>query len=154
ILTGGDPLVLSPRRLREVMKALAEIAHVKIVRIHTRVPVADPARITPDLVRAIRMKGKATYVAVHVNHVREVTSAAREGLARMADAGIPLLSQTVLLRGVNDTPETLGALMRALVECRVKPYYLHHGDLAPGTGHLRTGIAAGQALMRALHGRL
>jgi lysine 2,3-aminomutase len=154
ILTGGDPLVLSPRRLREVMKALAEIAHVKIVRIHTRVPVADPARMTPELVRAIKMKAKATYVAVHVNHVRELTGAARDGLARMADAGIPLVSQTVLLKGINDTPEMLGALMRALVECRVKPYYLHHGDLAPGTSHLRTGIATGQALMRALHGRL
>jgi lysine 2,3-aminomutase len=154
ILTGGDPLVLSPRRLREVMKALAAIAHVKIVRIHTRVPVADPARMTSELVRAIKMKGKATYVAVHVNHVRELTDAAREGLSRMADAGIPLLSQTVLLKDVNDTPEALGELMRALVECRVKPYYLHHGDLAPGTGHLRTDIATGQALMRALHGRL
>jgi lysine 2,3-aminomutase len=102
----------------------------------------------------MKVKGKATYVAVHVNHVHELTGAAREGLARMADAGIPLLSQTVLLKGVNDTPETLGELMRALVECRVKPYYLHHGDLAPGTSHLRTGVAAGQALMRALHGRL
>jgi lysine 2,3-aminomutase len=154
ILTGGDPLVLSPRRVREVMKALGEIAHVKIVRIHTRVPVAEPARITAELVRAMKVKGKATYVAVHVNHVRELTEAARVGLARMADAGIPLLSQTVLLKGVNDTPEALGQLMRALVECRVKPYYLHHGDLAPGTGHLRTDIATGQALMRALHGRL
>jgi lysine 2,3-aminomutase len=154
ILTGGDPLVLSPRRLRAVMQSLGEIAHVKIVRIHTRVPVADPAHMTSELVRAMKMKGKATYVAVHVNHVRELTAAAREGLARMADAGIPLVSQTVLLKGVNDTAEALGELMRALVECRVKPYYLHHGDLAPGTGHLRTDIATGQALMRALHGRL
>jgi lysine 2,3-aminomutase len=154
ILTGGDPLVLSPRRLREVMKELDEIAHVKIVRIHTRIPVAEPTRITAELVRAMKVKSKATYVAVHVNHVRELTVAARAGLARMADAGIPLLSQTVLLKGVNDTPETLGELMRTLVECRVKPYYLHHGDLAPGTGHLRTDIAMGQVLMRALHGRL
>ena len=84
----------------------------------------------------------------------ELTDAARLGLARMADAGIPLVSQTVLLKGVNDTPEALGELMRALLECRVKPYYLHHGDLAPGTSHLRTDIATGQALMRALHGRL
>ena len=116
ILTGGDPLVLSPRRLREVTKALAEIDHVKIVRIHTRVPIADPARITPELVRAMKAKGKATYVAVHVNHARELTPQARVAVARMADAGIPLLSQSVLLKGVNDTAEALGDLMRALVE--------------------------------------
>ena len=154
ILTGGDPLVLSARRLREVMKALESIDHVKIVRIHTRVPIADPARITPELVRAIKIKGKATYVALHVNHARELSLEVRSAIARMADAGIPLLAQTVLLSGVNDNAETLGALMRALVECRIKPYYLHHGDLAPGTSHLRTDIATGQALMRDMHGRL
>ncbi|MGC1465073.1 MAG: lysine-2,3-aminomutase-like protein [Pseudolabrys sp.] len=154
ILTGGDPLVLSPRRLRSVMKALAAIEHVKIVRIHTRVPVAEPERISPELVRAMRLKGKAVYVAVHVNHARELTARARAACARIVDAGIPMLSQSVLLASVNDTPAALGELMRALVECRIKPYYLHHGDLAPGTSHLRTGIATGQALMRAMHGRL
>jgi len=153
ILTGGDPLVLSARRLRAVMKALSEIAHVKVVRIHTRVPIADPARITSDLVRAMKFKGKPTYVAVHVNHARELTPRARAACARLADAGIPLLGQSVLLAGVNDTPEALGELMRALVECRIKPYYLHHGDLAPGTAHLRTDIANGQDLMRSLRGR-
>jgi lysine 2,3-aminomutase len=132
ILTGGDPLVLSARRLRAVMTSLAAIEHVKVVRIHTRVPIADPARITPDLVRAMKIKGKPTYVAVHVNHARELTANARASCARMADAGIPLLAQSVLLAGVNDTPETLGELMRLLVECRIKPYYLHHGDLASG----------------------
>ena len=154
ILTGGDPLVLSPRRLRGVMKRLAEIAHVKVLRIHTRVPVAEPARITAELVRAIKVKGKPTYVALHINHARELTPAARAACARMADAGIPLLGQSVLLKGVNDSPEVLGDLLRALVECRIKPYYLHHGDLAPGTGHLRTDIATGQDLMRKLRGRL
>ncbi len=154
ILTGGDPLVLSARRLRAVMKALSEIEHVKVVRIHSRVPIADPARITPDLVRALKIKGKPTYVAVHVNHARELSPKARAACARMADAGIPLLAQSVLLKGVNDTPQALGALMRALVECRIKPYYLHHGDLAPGTAHLRTDIATGQDLMRGLRGRL
>ena len=153
ILTGGDPLVLSARRLRAVMQALRGIDHVKIVRIHTRVPVADPARITPDFVRAMKASGKATYVALHVNHARELTDTARSAIARMADAGLVLLGQSVLLKGVNDTAAALGALMRALVECRVKPYYLHHGDLAPGTGHLRTDIATGQALMRELRGR-
>jgi lysine 2,3-aminomutase len=158
ILTGGDPLVLSPRRLRGVMKALGEIPHVKVVRIHTRVPIADPSRVTPELVRALKMKGegkgKPTYVAVHVNHARELSPPAHDACARFADAGMPLLAQTVLLSGVNDTRETMEALMRALVECRIKPYYLHHGDLAPGTSHLRTNIATGQALMRGLRGRL
>jgi lysine 2,3-aminomutase len=154
ILTGGDPLVLSARRLRETMKALAGIDHVKVVRIHTRVPIADPKRITPELVRAMKIKGKPTYVALHVNHPRELSPAVRIAVARLADAGMPLVSQTVLLKGVNDNAETLAALMRALVECRVKPYYLHHGDLAPGTSHLRTDIATGQNLMRQLRGRV
>jgi lysine 2,3-aminomutase len=154
ILTGGDPLVLSPRRLRGVVSRLAQIEHVKVIRVHTRVPVADPARITPELVRALKAKGKATYVVLHANHARELTDAAREACARLVDAGIPMLSQSVLLNGVNDDAQTLGALMRALVECRIKPYYLHHGDLAPGTSHLRTSIERGQELMRALRGRL
>jgi lysine 2,3-aminomutase len=153
ILTGGDPLILSPRRLRAVMKSLAAIDHVKVVRIHTRMPVAEPDRVTADLVRALKIKGKPTYVAVHVNHPRELTAQAREACTRLADAGIPLLSQTVLLAGVNDTPDVMSELMRALVECRIKPYYLHHSDLAPGTGHLRTDIATGQELMRSLRGR-
>ena len=154
IVTGGDPLILSPRRLRDLVRRLAAIAHVKVLRFHTRAPVVDPGRITPTLVRALKAPGKASYVALHANHPREFTPAACAAIARLADAGIPLLGQSVLLRGVNDDAETLGALMRAFVENRVKPYYLHHGDLAPGTGHLRTTIAEGQALMRALRGRL
>ena len=154
ILTGGDPLVLSPRRLRAVMKELAAIAHVKVVRIHTRVPVAAPERISAEMVRALKASGRATYVAVHVNHARELTPGARAALARMADAGLVLLGQSVLLKGVNDETQSLAELMRALVECRVKPYYLHHADLAPGTAHLRTDIDTGQTLMRGLHGRL
>jgi lysine 2,3-aminomutase len=154
ILTGGDPLVLSPRRLGEIVAALAGIEHVKIVRVHSRVPVAAPARITPALVRALKVAGKATYVVLHANHARELTAKARAACARLIDAGIPMLSQSVLLRGVNDDAATLGELMRALVECRIKPYYLHHGDLAPGTAHWRTTIGEGQELMRALHGRL
>ena len=153
ILTGGDPLVLSARRLREVMTALAAIDHVKVVRIHTRVPIAEPARITAELVRAIRIKGKAVYVALHVNHPRELTPEARAAAARMADAGIPLLAQSVLLAGVNDRSDVMQELMRALVECRIKPYYLHHADLAPGTAHLRTSVETGQGLMRELRGR-
>jgi lysine 2,3-aminomutase len=158
ILTGGDPLVLSPRRLREVVRALERIDHVKIVRVHTRVPVVAPGRITAELIRAIKAprnaSRKATYVVLHANHPRELSARARAACARIIDAGIPMLSQSVLLRGVNDDPDTLAALMRTLVENRIKPYYLHHGDLAPGTGHLRTTIPQGQALVRALHGRL
>jgi len=152
ILTGGDPLLLSPRRLKSVVARLAAIDHVKIIRVHTRMPVAAPDRISPALARALRTD-KAVFVVLHANHPRELTAGARGACARFIDVGIPMLSQSVLLHGVNDDVETLGALMRALVECRIKPYYLHHADLAPGTAHLRTSIAQGQSLMRALHGR-
>jgi lysine 2,3-aminomutase len=154
ILTGGDPFMLSPRRIAEVTARLGEIAHVKVLRWHTRVPAVEPARVTPELVAALKSAGKTVYVALHANHPRELTEAARAACARIVDAGVPLLSQTVLLRGVNDDAETLAQLMRAFVEARVKPYYLHHLDLAPGTGHFRTTLAEGQALMRALRGRL
>jgi lysine 2,3-aminomutase len=154
ILTGGDPLVLAARRVRAVMRQLAAIDHVKIIRVHTRVPVVAPALITPELARALRSQAQATYVVLHINHARELTQQARAACAQLVDAGIPLLSQTVLLKGVNDAPATLAELFRALVENRIKPYYLHHADLAPGTGHLRTTIADGQRLMRALRGTL
>jgi lysine 2,3-aminomutase len=147
-------LILSPRRLRDLTRRLAAIEHVKVLRFHTRVPAVDPGRITPALVRALKTPTKTTYVALHANHPREFTAAARAAIARLADAGIPLLGQSVLLRGVNDDAGTLEALMRAFVENRVKPYYLHHGDLAPGTAHLRVPIAEGQALIRALRGRV
>lgn len=153
ILSGGDPLILSARRLKDVVARLAAIDHVKVIRIHTRVPAVAPEKITPALVRALRARGKATFVVLHVNHPRELTKEARAACGRLVDAGIPMLSQSVLLRGVNDDVDTLGALMRALVECRIKPYYLHHADLAPGTAHWRTTIAEGQNLMRALRGR-
>jgi lysine 2,3-aminomutase len=154
ILTGGDPLLLSARRLRDVMQGLAAIAQVKVIRFHTRIPVVDPDAITPQMVKALRSSGKATYVALHANHARELTPAARAACARLVDAGIPMLGQSVLLRGVNDDPHSLGELMRAMVETRIKPYYLHHGDLAPGTGAMRTTLDEGQALMRAIRGDL
>jgi lysine 2,3-aminomutase len=154
ILTGGDPLVLSPRRLREILRKLAEMPHVKVIRIHTRMPIAAPDAITPELVRALKVKNKPTYVALHVNHARELSGRARAALARMTQAGLPLLGQSVLLKGVNDTPEALEDLMRALVEAGVKPYYLHHPDLAPGTSHLRVDIATGRALVQSLRGRV
>jgi lysine 2,3-aminomutase len=154
ILTGGDPFMLSPRRIAEVTRRLGQVAHVKVLRWHTRVPVADPGRVTDELVAALRVAGKTVYVALHANHPRELTDAARTACARLVDAGVPLLSQTVLLKGVNDDAETLAALMRAFVEARVKPYYLHHLDAAPGTGHFRVSIAEGRRLMRSLRGRL
>jgi len=154
IFTGGDPLVLSARRLGEVMRAIAAIDHVKIVRLHTRLPIVSPDKITPALVRALKASGKTTYVALHANHPRELTPAVWAACARLIDAGIPMVSQSVLLRGVNDDAATLEALMRAFVECRIKPYYLHHADMAPGTAHFRTTIEDGQALMRALRGRV
>lgn len=154
IVTGGDPLVLSARRIRDIGERLAKIGHVKVVRFHTRVPAVDPAAITDAMVVALQTSGKAVYVALHANHPRELTVEARAACARIVDAGIPMISQTVLLAGVNDDPDTLGDLMRAFVETRIKPYYLHHHDYAPGTAHLRTSIQTGQALMKALRGTI
>jgi len=149
IVTSGDPLVLSPRRLRSLMDRLAAIDHVKVVRFHTRVPAVEPERVTLELAAALRTEGLAVYVALHANHARELTLEARAACARLVDAGVPMISQTVLLAGVNDTPEVLAELMRAFVETRIKPYYLHHGDYAPGTGHLRKSLGEGRDLMKA-----
>ena len=154
ILTGGDPFVMSPRRVQAVTQALGAIPHVKIIRWHTRVPVVAPERVTAEFVEALATSAATVYVALHANHPRELTGAARKAIARLVDAGVPVVSQSVLLRGVNDDVDTLEALMRAFVEARVKPYYLHHGDLAPGTAHFRTTLAEGQALMAALRQRL
>lgn len=154
ILTGGDPLTLAPRRLRELATRLAAVPHVRILRVHTRLPIVAPERVGAELIEALRAAGKTVYVAIHANHPRELTAAARAACAKLTDAGFSLVSQTVLLRGVNDEVETLAALMRAFVEARIKPYYLHHPDLAPGTAHFRMPIAEGQALVRALLGRL
>jgi lysine 2,3-aminomutase len=153
ILSGGDPLVLSPRRLRAMVEAIAAIDHVKVIRLHSRVPAVDPLRITPDLVQALKWRG-ATYVVLHVNHAQELSPAALQACAALVDAGIPMLSQSVLLKGVSDSAATLESLFRTLIANRIKPYYLHHGDLAQGTGHFRTSIAQGQSLMRDLRGRL
>jgi lysine 2,3-aminomutase len=154
ILTGGDPFVLTARRAADLTTRLADIDHVKVLRWHTRVPAVDPERVTPDFVAALKSPHAATYVALHANHAREFTPAAREACARIVDAGIPMLSQTVLLKGINDDAETLADLMRTFVENRIKPYYLHHADMAPGTSHFRTTIEHGQALMRELRRRV
>ena len=153
IFSGGDPLMLSDRRLGEIVARLNDIPHVKILRIHTRYPVVEPERITQNLIKAL--KGRVpVYILLHCNHARELTDAARAACARLVDAGFPMLSQSVLLRGINDTAESLQALMRAFVEARVKPHYLHHTDLAKGTGHFRVPIAEGQKLLRAMRGTM
>ena len=146
--------MLSPRRAAALTRALEAIPHVKVIRWHTRMPVADPERITSEFVAAIRSPNKAVYVAVHCNHPRELTLIVRAACARLIDAGIPLLSQTVLLKGVNDDIETLEQLMRGFIEARIKPYYLHHADLAPGTSHFRTTVEQGQGLVRQLRDRV
>ena len=153
ILTGGDPLVVSPRQLNEVMDALCGTEHVQVIRIHTRVPIADPSRITAELCAALKRE-KAIYIAVHINHAQEITPKVEAALRMLHDAGCVLLSQSVLLKGVNDDANTLEDLFRQLTALRVKPYYLHHPDLAPGTGHFRLSLKRGQAIMKELLGRL
>jgi lysine 2,3-aminomutase len=153
ILTGGDPFFLKPKKIMEILQALEEIKHVDIIRIHTRVPIVDSKRITEEMVGALKTSSKAIYIMIHVNHPSEFTDVVKGACARFVDAGIPVLGQTVLLKGVNDTPEVMGALMRVLVKNRIKPYYLHHGDLAQGTAHFRTTIQEGQQLMKSLRGR-
>jgi lysine 2,3-aminomutase len=150
ILTGGDPFLLSPRRLTRVMERLKAISHVKIVRFHTRVPAVEPRRVTPALVRALNASGKAVYVVLHANHPRELTETARNACAKLIDSGLVMLSQSVLLRGINDTPEVLEALMRAFIETRIKPYYLHQLDPAPGTSHWHVPEDEGRTLMQQL----
>ena len=161
ILTGGDPFILSPRRVAEITQRLAAIAHVKIIRWHTRVPVVDPERVTDDLVAALHANharefspDAGAWVAVHANHAREFSPDAGAAIARLVDGGISLVSQSVLLKGVNDTVESLAALMRAFAENRIKPYYLHHPDLARGTSHFRVSVEEGLALVRELRARL
>lgn len=153
ILTGGDPLVLSARRIKGLVERLSAIAHVDVVRVHTRIPVVAPEKVTEELVSALQGR-VPVWIVVHTNHAQEIGEAAEAALARLVRAGIPLLSQSVLLRGINDSVAALEALFRRLVGCRVKPYYLHHCDLAKGTGHFRTTIAEGQALMAGLRGRV
>ena len=157
ILTGGDPLMLPTARISALGHRIAAIPHVEVIRWHSRVPTADPARITQAMAQALAEPfeaGKAVWLSVHVNHARELTPEARTALTRLRRAGIPLVSQTVLLKGVNDDPAVLEALFRALIGAGIKPYYLHHPDLAPGTAHFRLSIAEGQAIVRALRGRL
>jgi lysine 2,3-aminomutase len=151
ILTGGDPLLLSPARLGRIVAELDRMPNIGVIRIHTRVPVVAPDRVTDELIATLSTE-TPVWTVLHCNHRQELGPEARVAVRRLIDAGLPLLSQTVLLKGVNDTVEALEQLFRALVTLKVKPYYLHQGDLAPGTSHLRTTIAAGQELTRGLRG--
>ena len=157
ILTGGDPLMLPLPRIVRLGQQLAAIPHLEVIRWHSRVPIADPARITPDVAAALAapfQHNKAVWLSIHCNHPAELVDASRQAIAHLRRAGVSLVSQTVLLRGVNDAADTLESLFRALVRQGVKPYYLHHPDLAPGTAHFRPTIEQGRALVRQLRGRL
>lgn len=147
ILSGGDPLVASPARLAALIEELAAIPHVAVVRLHTRMPVVTPERITGELAAALTGTRLACWVAIHANHPRELTPEALAACDRLRQAGATLVSQTVLLKGVNDDVGTLADLMRGFVAAGIKPYYLHHPDLAPGTAHFRVSIPRGQQLV-------
>jgi len=153
LLSGGDPLLLSDKKLEWILARVREISHVEIIRIGTRVPSVLPQRIIPKLVEILK-KYHPLYINVHFNHPDEVTKEAEKACALLADGGIPLGNQTVLLRNVNDSPEVIGALMKLLLKMRVKPYYLHQADLTRGTDHFRTPIETGLRIMQYLRGRV
>lgn len=154
ILTGGDPLVLSVRRLKELFAKLEEIPHLDIIRIHSRAPVVEPERVTDDLLELFETCGKALYLVLHINHAQEINDAVKDALKALNKTGTVLLSQSVLLKDINNNAETLETLFRTLIANRVKPYYLHHPDMAPGTSHFRVSVTEGQKLMLQLQGRL
>ncbi|MCX8506432.1 MAG: lysine-2,3-aminomutase-like protein [Alphaproteobacteria bacterium] len=156
ILSGGDPLILSPRRLAVIQQKIAAIPHIDILRLHSRVPVVAPERITAEVLTALRPKNSklAVYIMIHANHASEFSDAAGDALARLVDHGIILLGQSVLLRGVNNDVNALSDLFRTMLRHRITPHYLHHPDLARGTAHFRLSITEGQALMQQLRGRI
>jgi len=151
IVSGGDPLTLSDRRLEHILKSLRAIPHIEILRIGTRIPCFLPQRVTPKLVSMLRQY-HPLYVNVHFNHPDEITPEAHKALSLLADAGIPLGNQTVLLKGVNDNPETMKLLMKKLLVVRVRPYYIYQADYVKGTEYLRTSVEKGLEIMDALRG--
>lgn len=153
ILSGGDPLLLKDREIEEILRSLKEIPHVEIIRIGTRVPGALPQRITKRLCNMLK-KYHPLYININFIHPAEITKEASVACGRLADAGIPLGSQTVLLKGINDNAETIKELMQKLLAIRVKPYYLYQADLTRGTDHLRTPVECGLNIMKALQGRI
>jgi lysine 2,3-aminomutase len=153
VISGGDPLLLEDNDLNRILKELRSIGHVQILRIHTRVPCALPQRITKNLVSVLR-RYHPLFINIHFNHPDEITDEAAPACMNLADAGIPLGSQTVLLKGVNDTPDIIRNLMKKLLTIRVRPYYIHHPDVVRGTSHFRVAIGEGLAIMKSLHGHL
>lgn len=151
LLSGGDPLLLSDEKLEYLLGELRSIPHVEFLRIGSRVPIFLPQRITPELCSRLK-KFHPLFISIHVNHPKELTTEAREGLGRLADAGIPLGNQSVLLRGVNDDVVTMRVLVQKLLMCRVKPYYLYQCDLISGSAHLRASVHKGLEVMEGLRG--
>jgi len=153
LISGGDPLLLADEVIGEILSRLRAIPSIEVIRIGTRVPSTLPMRITPALVDILK-KHHPLYINTHFNHPLELTDEARQACAKLADGGIPLGCQTVLLKGVNDSVDTLKKLFTGLLRMRVKPYYLFQADLTRGTDHLRTHSSAGIALMRQLYGHV
>ena len=151
LLSGGDPLLFSDARLEAILSRLRAIPHIEFLRIGSRVPIFLPQRITPDLCAMLR-RHHPLFLSVHTNHPRELTTEVRNALGRLADAGIPLGNQAVLLRGVNDDPATMKSLMHKLLMCRVRPYYLYQCDLIKGSSHLRTSVSRGLDIIESLRG--
>ena len=153
IISGGDPLALSTARLSRLLSQLRTIEHLEVIRIATRVPVCLPQRITAELLDALRGY-HPLWVLTHFNHPRELTPEAKQACEALADAGFPVMNQTVLLRGINDSADVLETLFRGLVRVRVRPYYLHQMDPVVGSAHLRTPLQTGIDIMERLQGRL
>jgi lysine 2,3-aminomutase len=151
LISGGDPLTMSLRVLERLLRRLRAIPHVEVLRLGTRVPVFLPQRVDEELVSMLR-RYHPLWVNIHVNHAREITPEVERACARLADAGIPLGCQSVLLAGVNDCPNVMTQLVHALLKIRVRPYYLYQCDMVPGTGHFRTPVAKGIEIIEALRG--
>ena len=152
LVSGGDPLTLGDAQLERLLRALRDVPHVELIRIGTKIPAALPQRVTPALAKLLK-KYRPLWLSLHFSHPAELTPRAAAACGRLLDAGIPLMNQTVLLRGINDDLDTLLALNEGLLRLGVKPYYLHQGDLAAGTAHLRSTPAKGRAILRAMCGR-
>ncbi len=151
LLSGGDPLLFSDDKLDKILTRLRAIPHIQFIRIGSRIPIFLPQRITPELCAMLK-KHHPLFISIHTNHPRELTTEVRDALGRLADAGIPLGNQSVMLRGVNDSVEVQKALVQKLLMCRVKPYYLYQCDLINGSSHLRTPVAEGVAIIEGLRG--
>lgn len=153
IFSGGDPFILSPRRLKDLVSRLSDMEHIEFIRFHTRIPVVKPSTITPEFCAALQ-SNKRIIVSVHTNHAQELSDKARQAIQLLDETGVSLISQTVLLRGINDKPETLIPLFKQLMLFNIKPAYLHHPDKAKGTSHFRVSIEEGMRIFKSLRGQI